>query len=206
MGVKLGRASSGTKSQARDIRARGGDYRPRECAPGGRHGHGSRLRRQGGIDRRHVPARTWGDVRQLHAVSRELLARAFAAGRGSRRRSPTVDLDSTIVETYGLNTPGARHHLYTGVRGCPSRARNRDSGRNMTSGRGRDGAAHRYRSSRCRSARSSGSATFHMQNWPKGPTVRVQKRAHAAYESHRAGAPSGRGRGAHPRAWGMRAS
>ena len=29
----------------------------------------------------------------------------------------TIDLDSTICETYGLAKEGARHHSYTGQRG-----------------------------------------------------------------------------------------
>ena len=42
-----------------------------------------------------------------HCVSRQLLA-----------NSPlTIDLDSTICETYGLAKEGARHHGYTGARG-----------------------------------------------------------------------------------------
>ena len=59
----------------------------------------------------------WGHVRQLDAVSRELLARAWAAGAGPCAGPLTVDLDSTICETYGLQKEGARHHGYTGVRG-----------------------------------------------------------------------------------------
>ena len=52
---------------------------------------------------------------QLDRVSRELLARAWAAGAGA---APfTIDLDSTICETYGLAKEGARHHGYTGARG-----------------------------------------------------------------------------------------
>ena len=51
-------------------------------------------------------------MRQLDRVSRELLARAWAAGAG-----PGIDLDSTIWETYGLAKEGARHHGYTGQRG-----------------------------------------------------------------------------------------
>ena len=40
------------------------------------------------------------------------------AGRGGTRRRPlTIDLDSTICETYGLAKEGARHHGYTGKRG-----------------------------------------------------------------------------------------
>jgi Transposase DDE domain group 1 len=59
----------------------------------------------------------WGHVRQLDRVSRELLARAFAAGAGPGSEPFTIDLDSTICETYGLAKEGARHHGYTGVRG-----------------------------------------------------------------------------------------
>ena len=63
----------------------------------------------------------WGHARQLDRVSRELLARAWAAGAGPRSSNNhgplTIDLDSTICETYGLFKEGARHHGYTGQRG-----------------------------------------------------------------------------------------
>ena len=59
----------------------------------------------------------WGHVRQLDRVSRELLARAWAAGAGPGDSPLTIDLDSTICETYGLAKEGARHHGYTGQRG-----------------------------------------------------------------------------------------
>ena len=59
----------------------------------------------------------WGQVRQLDRVSRELLARAWAAGAGPGDGPLTIDLDSTICETYGLAKAGARHHSYTGQRG-----------------------------------------------------------------------------------------
>ncbi len=59
----------------------------------------------------------WGHVRQLDRVSRELLTRAWAAGAGPGANPLTIDLDSTICETYGLAKEGARHHGYTGVRG-----------------------------------------------------------------------------------------
>jgi hypothetical protein len=59
----------------------------------------------------------WGHVRQLDRVSRELLARVFSAGAGPGSAPFTIDLDSTICETYGLAKEGARHHGYTGVRG-----------------------------------------------------------------------------------------
>ena len=57
----------------------------------------------------------WGHVRQLDRVSRELLARAAGAGPGDGPL--TIDIDSTICETYGLSKEGARHHGYTGQRG-----------------------------------------------------------------------------------------
>jgi hypothetical protein len=59
----------------------------------------------------------WGHVRQLDRVSRELLARAWATGAGPGAEPLTIDLDSTICETYGLAKEGARHHTYTHVRG-----------------------------------------------------------------------------------------
>jgi Transposase DDE domain group 1 len=59
----------------------------------------------------------WGHVRQIDLVSRHLLARAWAAGAGPGAGPLTIDLDSTICETYGLAKEGALHHGYTGVRG-----------------------------------------------------------------------------------------
>ena len=58
-----------------------------------------------------------GHVRQLDRVSRELLARAWSAGAGPGDGPLTIDLDSTICETYGLAKEGARDHGYTGQRG-----------------------------------------------------------------------------------------
>ena len=60
---------------------------------------------------------SWGHVRQLDRVGRELLARAWSAGAGPGDGPLTIDLDSTICETYGLAKEGARHHGYTGKRG-----------------------------------------------------------------------------------------
>ena len=59
----------------------------------------------------------WGHVRQLDRVGRELLAKAWAAGARPGDAPFTIDLDSTICETYGLVKEGARHHGYTGQRG-----------------------------------------------------------------------------------------
>ena len=46
----------------------------------------------------------WGHVRQLDRVSRELLARAWAAGGGPGDGPLTIDLDSIICETYRLTS------------------------------------------------------------------------------------------------------
>ena len=74
----------------------------------------------------------WGHVRQLDRVSRELLARAWAAGAGPGNSPFIIDLialDSTICETCGLAKEGARHHGYTGARGYhPLLARARTTG------------------------------------------------------------------------------
>ena len=59
----------------------------------------------------------WGHVRQLDRVSRELLARAWATGAGPGDSPLTIDLDSTVCETYGLAKEGASEHNYNGQRG-----------------------------------------------------------------------------------------
>ena len=59
----------------------------------------------------------WGHVRQLDRVSREALARAWDAGAGPGDDPLTIDLDSTVCETYGLGKEGAQRHNYAGQRG-----------------------------------------------------------------------------------------
>ena len=59
----------------------------------------------------------WGHVRQLDLVSREVMVRAWAAGAGPGDGPLSIDLDSTICETYGLYKEDARQHGYTGQRG-----------------------------------------------------------------------------------------
>ena len=61
----------------------------------------------------------WGHVRQLDRVSRELLAGAWAAGAGPGDDPLTIDLDSTVCETFGLVKEGAQRHNYAGQRGYP---------------------------------------------------------------------------------------
>jgi hypothetical protein len=63
-------------------------------------------------------AHKWSNVRQLDAVSRELLVRLWAAGAGpSDLAGPlTIDLDSSIVPVFGRGKQGAAFG-YTKVRG-----------------------------------------------------------------------------------------
>jgi hypothetical protein len=59
---------------------------------------------------------TWGHNAQLDRVFGESLARAWAAGAGPGDGPVTLDVDSSICETYGLAKQGARFG-YTRVRG-----------------------------------------------------------------------------------------
>jgi len=63
-------------------------------------------------------AHKWSNVRQLDAVSRELLARLWAAGAGPGDLGAplTIDLDSSIVPVFGRGKQGAAFG-YTKVRG-----------------------------------------------------------------------------------------
>ena len=78
----------------------------------------------------------WGHVRQLDRVSRELLARAWAAGAGPGDGPLTIDLDSTICETSPLRTGQGgrtppRLHRCAGLSpaaGCRRRNRRRAAG------------------------------------------------------------------------------
>src|SRR2546428_9730823 len=49
---------------------------------------------------------TWGHARQLDRASGEVLTRAWMAGAGPGNAPVTVDVDSTICETYGLAKEG----------------------------------------------------------------------------------------------------
>ena len=69
----------------------------------------------------------WGHVRQLDRVSRELLAHAWAAGAGPGDAPMTIDLDSTLCETYGVCKEGR----------APSRLHRPTAGLSPAAGRGR---------------------------------------------------------------------
>ena len=93
-------------------------HRRRRCVARRWDGLRSRQRSQGAIYPGHLPAQlSLGPGPPLDRVSRELLARAWQAGAGPGDAPFTIDLDSTICETYGLAKEGARHHGYTGARG-----------------------------------------------------------------------------------------
>jgi hypothetical protein len=60
---------------------------------------------------------TWGHARQLDKVAGELLGRAWAAGAGPGAAAVTIDMDSSILETYGLKKQGGAKFTHTHVRG-----------------------------------------------------------------------------------------
>ena len=120
----------------------------------------------------------WGHVRQLDAVSRELLARAWAAGAGPGDGPLTIDLDSTICETYGLAKEGAVHHGYSGVRGYhPLLA--------VAAGTGEVLMA-RLREGRANSGRSAGHFLRETVSRVRdaGPTGQLTLRADSGFYSH----------------------
>ena len=60
---------------------------------------------------------TWGHARQLDKVAGLLLGRAWAAGAGPGSEPFTIDVDSSVVETYGLKKQGGTKFTYNKVRG-----------------------------------------------------------------------------------------
>ena len=93
-------------------------HRRRRCAARWWDGRCSRLRGQGAIHPGDLPAQLpVGACPSTRPREPPLLARAWAAGAGPGDSPLTIDLDSTICETYGLAKEGARHHGYTGARG-----------------------------------------------------------------------------------------
>jgi len=89
---------------------------------------------------------TWGHARQLDRVSAELLARAWQAGAGPGDTAVTIDIDSSIHETYGLHKQGGAkfthtkvrgyHPLYAVIAGTADIVHSRLRGGNANSGRG----------------------------------------------------------------------
>ncbi len=62
---------------------------------------------------------SWPDARQLDTVGAQMLSRAWAAGGGPEATDApmTIDVDSSVHETYGLRKEGATRFSYTKVRG-----------------------------------------------------------------------------------------
>jgi hypothetical protein len=88
---------------------------------------------------------TWGHARQLDKASAEFLARAWAAGAGPGDAPVTIDIDSTICETYGLAKQGGTfghtkvrgyHPLIASIAGTGDVVHSRLRGGNANSGRG----------------------------------------------------------------------
>jgi len=88
---------------------------------------------------------TWGHVRQLDRVLAEVLIRAWTAGAGPGAEPLTIDVDSTICETYGLAKQGGRfgyskvrgyHPLIAAVAGTGDVVHARLRSGNASSGRG----------------------------------------------------------------------
>jgi hypothetical protein len=91
---------------------------------------------------------TWGHARQLDRVSAGLLGRAWAAGAGPGDQPVTIDVDSTICETYGLAKQGGvfghtkvrgYHPLVSVIAGTGDVVHCRLRGGNANSGRGAAG-------------------------------------------------------------------
>ena len=88
---------------------------------------------------------SWGHARQLDKVAGELLGRAWAAGAGPGEAPVTIDVDSTICETYGLAKQGGvfghtkvrgYHPLVAAAAGTGDVVHSRLRGGNAHSGRG----------------------------------------------------------------------
>lgn len=112
---------------------------------------------------------TWGHARQLDKVAGELLARAWGAGAGPGDAPVTIDVDSSIVETYGLKKQGGMkftynhvrgyHPLFAVVAGTAEVVHSRQRGGNANSGRGAAGFLTET-FNRVRSAGASGPVTL----------------------------------------------
>jgi hypothetical protein len=107
--VEASAAQCGPQGDARDPRHTGGRGQHRRCqrAPVRSDPAGTGTRGVGAVHRgTFLHSFAVGHVRQLDAVSREALARAWAAGPGPGDQDLTIDMDSSICETYGVLKQG----------------------------------------------------------------------------------------------------
>ena len=120
LGDAPGRANTGDKMMTLVVSALiGGDcIDDADALRAGGTAPGAGLRGQGAVHSGDLPAQfPVGPRPPTGSGEPELLSRAWAAGAGPGDGPLTIDLDSTICETYGLGKEGARHHGYTGQRG-----------------------------------------------------------------------------------------
>jgi hypothetical protein len=111
---------------------------------------------------------SFGDARSLDKVAAELLKRAWAMGAGPGDKPLTIDIDSSICETYGLKKQGARFG-YTSVRGFHPLLATASGNGEVLGVRQRGGNSHTARGAasfinevfnRVRAARASGELTL----------------------------------------------
>lgn len=120
---------------------------------------------------------TWGHARQLDRVSGQLLGRAWAAGAGPGAQPVTIDVDSTICETYGLAKQGGVFG-HTKVRGYHPLV-------SVIAGTG-DVVHCRLRGGNANTARGAGSFLTETFNRARaaGATGPITLRADAGFYSH----------------------
>jgi hypothetical protein len=121
---------------------------------------------------------SWGHARQLDTVSGQLLSRAWSAGAGPADGALTIDVDSSIHETYGLAKEGGTKFTYNHVRGYhPLYAVAADSG-DVVHTRLRGGNAHAGR----------GAASFLTETFGRvrsaGATGAIVLRADSGFYNH----------------------
>ena len=120
LGRAPGRANAGDKMMTLVASAlAGGDcIDDADALRAGSTGLGAGLRGEGAVHLGHLPAQLPVGPRPPAGPGEPRVAGpAWATGAGPGDAPFTIDLDSTICETYGLAKEGARHHGYTGQRG-----------------------------------------------------------------------------------------
>ncbi len=121
---------------------------------------------------------SWADARSLYKVAAELLKRAWAAGAGPGEGPLTIDVDSSICQTYGLKKQGA-HFGYTSVRGLHPLLASASRTGDVLGVRQRGGSAHTAR----------GAASFLTEVFNRvraaGATGELTLRADSGFYSHK---------------------
>lgn len=122
---------------------------------------------------------TWGHARQLDKVAAVALSRAWTAGAGPGDRPVTIDVDSTICETFGGDKQGGKfaytnvrgyHPLIATIAGSGEIVHSRLRGGNAFSGRGA-GSFLTETFNRVRAAGATGPITFRADSGFEPPWV-----------------------------------